>query len=405
MIQRIIKLAVVLFILVNCENEPEVKEFPVLKTLNPKNIDETGATFRGELVLKGKNKTTSYGFIWSMEEPRINTSKKIVLGGELSEGVFETRIDSLLAKGFEYKIRTFATYEDKTIYGNTVTFACEGSTKSLWSKELSGISLGGWGKPYGWSDDKNGYVIFQYAKVFKFDPEKVQFLRIADFPESGNTGTKYTSIAKDKIQYIFNSTDKNLYQLKDRAWSIKSKTPLYFYTSPYYHCYSTLNEIFILSSAESYSYDPEKSLWQTKSKVPAKNYSIGGAYLNGFVYIMDNEKIIRKYNPQEDSWQYISTFPVNFSEGLMFYEYYIGEIIGFSHDNNLYYGFCYDDEKEIDETIWKFNIATNTWKEIQTFPIDLAPGNIFYFYLNEKLYIGHGIKGIYTIYSLDLSKI
>lgn len=407
MIRRIITLTIVLFILVSCVKEPEIKEFPLIKTLNPINIDETGATFRGELVLEGKNKTTSYGFIWSIHEPNIKTSYKIVLGRELFEGIFETRIDSLLAKGFEYKIRTFATYDDKTVYGNTVTFASKGSEKSLWSKELTGISLEGWGTPYGWSDEENGYVIFQNAKAYKFDPEKVQFSRIVDFPESGNSGTRYTSIAIDNIQYVFSDIDKNLYQFDGEAWSVKSNTPFYYGSFVgYYHGYSTLNQIFLLSSAQSFSYNPETNLWQTKSAMPAQNFSIGGTDLNGFAYVMDCGKKIRKYNPQEDTWQYISTFPGNFPEGSVQFNRYDGKIIGFSHDNNVYFGFSHDNYvDEIEESIWGFNLSTNSWKEIETFPNDLTSGNTFYFFLKGKLYIGHGYSGNYDIYLLDTSKL
>lgn len=407
MIQRIISLAIISFFLVSCEKEPDIKEFPILTTLNPINIDETGVTFRGELVQEGKNKTTSYGFTWSIQEPNIKTSEKIVIGNELSQGIFETRIDSLLAKGFEYKIRTFATYNDKTVYGNTVTFVSKGSEKSLWSKELSGISLEGWGTPYGWSDEENGYVIFQNAKVYRFDSEKGLFSPVADFPESGNSGTKYTSIGINNIQYVFSDIDKNLYQLKSGVWSIKTNTPFYYgYFGGYYHGYSTLNQIFLLSSTQSFNYNPETSLWQTKSAMPAQNFTIGGTDLNGFAYVMDCGKNIKKYNPQEDTWQNITTFPGSFPEGSVHFNRYDGKIIGFSHDNNVYFGFSHDDYvADIVESIWGFNLSTNSWEEIEAFPKDLTSDDIFYFFLKGKLYIGHGNSGHYEIYSLDTSKL
>jgi hypothetical protein len=395
MIRRINTLTIVLLILASCDKEPEIKEFPLIKTLIPINIDETGATFRGELVLEGKKRTTSYGFTWSIQEPNVKASNKIILGRELSEGIFESRIDSLLGKGFEYKIRTFATYDDKTVYGNTVTFESKGSEKSIWSKELSDVPLEGWGRPYGWSDGENGYVIFQNAIVYRFDPVNISFARTGDFPISGNTGTTYTSIGVDNIQYVFSDHNRNLYQLDRGVWSVKTNTPFsYGYFGGYYHGYATLNQIFLLSSTQSFSYNLLTHLWQTKSAMPAQNYSIGGTDLNGFAYLMDYGKNIIKYDPEENTWQYISKFPANFS---------FGKLIGFSHENTIFFGFCYD--RNIEENFWGYNLTTNSWKEIELFPIDFDSGKIFHFYLKGKLYIGHSKTGIYDIYSLDTSKL
>lgn len=413
MIQRIIILGIIIFFLVSCEKAPEIKEFPIITTLNPANIDETGATFRGEIVKKGKNKTTSYGFTWSIQDPNINTSEKIVLGSQLAEGIFETRIISSLPKGFEFKIRAFATYNDKTVYGNMVTLLSKGDEKSIWSKELESIKLDGWGTPYGWSDGENGYVIFQSGNVYKFDPEKRLFSKVVDFPVSGNSGTKFTSIGIDNIQYVLSDINKNLYKLEGGVWSIKSNNPFYYgQYDTYYHGYSTLNQIFLLSSSQSFSYNPETSLWQPESVMPASCISIGGTDLNGFAYVMDARKNIRKYNPQENNWQYISTFPGSFPNGAVYFDdYYHRKLIGFSHDNSIFFGFMHEDASNLKESIWSFNLTTNSWKELEAFPEKLDFGEIFSFYLKGKLYIGYGnitnflISGPYTLYSLNTSRL
>lgn len=144
-------------------------------------------------------------------------------------------------------------------------------------------------------------------------------------------------------------------------------------------------------------------MWQTKSKMPAQNYSIGGTELNGSAYVMDCGKTIRKYNPQEDTWLPISTFPGSFPEGSVYYNRYEGKMIGFSHENTIFFGFCYDDN--IEENIYGFNLTTSSWKELEPFPLELNSGEIFYFYLKEKLYICHRNLGYYDIYSLDTSKL
>lgn len=396
MIQKIFSLAIILLILVGCENEPDVKEFPVITTLSPINLDETGVTFRGKLIVEGQNKATSYGFTWSTQDPNIKTTQKIVLGTVLQEGVFEARIDSLIAKGFEYKIRAFATYKDKTVYGNIVTFVSRGSKKTVWSRELSDVTFQGWGSPTGWSDGKNGYVVFQNSNVYKFDSEKKQFSKVANFPVSGSTGTSYTAVGINDIQYVLSNNDKKLYQLMNGAWSVKSDTPFYYgYFAGYYHGYSTLNKIFLLSSAQSFSYSPEINLWQIKAIMPTDRYSVGGTDLNGIAYVMDREKKIRKYDPQQNNWQDVTTFPGNLPNE---------KIIGFSHGNKLYFGFNYEGD-DIVESIWSFNLSTNSWKEIETFPIDLTTGYVFYFFLNDKLYVGYGNSSNYEMFSLDTTKL
>jgi hypothetical protein len=407
MIQKIISIVIVSLILFSCEEEPDIKEFPIITTLSPQNIDESGATFRGEFVYDGKNEITSYGFTWDGVEPNIKTSEKIVLGTQPSKGIFETRINSHLGKGFEYKIRAFATYNDKTVYGNTVTILSKGSEKSIWSKELTGITLQGWGDTYGFSDGEDGYVIFQDGKSYRFEPSEGKFYAIADFPKSGNSGTQYTSVCVDNIQYVFSSINQYLYKLERGLWNIKTKTPFnYGNTYGYSHGYTTQNKIYLLSSSIAYNYNPFNNAWQKLSSIPIYYSSVGGTDLNGYAYLMDNGNYINEYNPQDDTWNRISAYPGTYPEGSILFERYHGNTTGFSHGNTVYFGFCYGEyAKTIGTSIWGYNLPSNTWNKIEAFPEELKSGEIFYFSIKGKLYIGHGIANYFTIYSLDMSKL
>ena len=117
MIRRIITLTVILFTLVNCEKEPEPKEFPIIKTHKPIDIDVAGATFGGELVVNGEYPISRYGFVWGVQE--LDT---VIFAGPIPQSTFQYRANSLFIKNTQYKVRVFAQYNNTTVYGNTVFF-------------------------------------------------------------------------------------------------------------------------------------------------------------------------------------------------------------------------------------------------------------------------------------------
>ncbi|MFD1160832.1 hypothetical protein [Hwangdonia seohaensis] len=402
-----IALIVISLILVNCNKdseEPFLNEEPVIKTLQAISVDATGATFRGELVQKGEAKINAYGFVWSLwdfEEPNVNTSNKITFESDVSTGIFEARIDSLLASGFEYKIKTFASYGTKTIYGNTVSFMSKGSEKSIWSKELSNLNLPGVHVPYGFSDKENGYVLFQDTKTYKYNPNEKVFHQIASFPNpDGSSGTKFTAVHLNDSNYILNDIDTNLYELNENTWSVLSVAPFnYEGFGGYYHGYSNANNILILSSYKSFNYAPETDQWYSKSSLSAEGFSVGGTNLDGIAYIMTSRKKIYSYNSVDDTWDYVTEYP-----GVL-----KSNIIGFSYSNKIYFGFSYLNHEEtpwIDQTFWSFDLTKRSWTQIAPLPKELSTrGTMFFFILKNKLFIGHGVSKYYDLYALDFTKL
>jgi hypothetical protein len=410
MIKKIFSFSLILLLLTGCDKVPETWDFPIIKTLNPVDVTSDGATFRCELIQEGKINTASYGFIWGIKEDAATKFHKINLGSEIPADGFKARVDSSLSEGFEYYIRAFATFGDKTVYGNTVSLISKGCKLSGWCRELSDIKLEGESTiPYGWSDGTNGYVIFQNKAVYRYDTDSKSFERIANFPLSGNSGTRFSAVGIGNIQYVFSDMDKNLYKMDDGKWSVESSMPFYYGSfGGYYHGYSYSNQVYLLSSYLSYAYKPDNKYWQSRSIMPASYYSVGGTELNGYAYLMDCTKKIIKYNPQDNTWEYISTFPGTFPASAYYFSRYDGKIIGFSQNNTIYFGFCFDEDASmnwIEKSMWEYNLTSNTWRKIEDFPQDLSHGRVFYFTLKGKLYIGHEDSNIYSLYSLDLSKL
>jgi len=115
------------------KEEPYAREFSIIKTLDVTDVNSSGATFNGEVVIKGtKQKNTYYGFVWDdagkVSEPRISetyyiTGSPHVAGQFINSTSFKIKISSLI-KGNEYYVRVFANSDNTIVYGNIVNFIC-----------------------------------------------------------------------------------------------------------------------------------------------------------------------------------------------------------------------------------------------------------------------------------------
>lgn len=112
----------------DCEEKPEPRTYPRLKTLPVSNISEEGATFNADLYSLGTEEITEYGFVWGAHSSlSINSDDKVLLGIPQGEGIFNAEIKTTLAEGMEYTVRSFANSEGHTVYGPEVKFVSLGS--------------------------------------------------------------------------------------------------------------------------------------------------------------------------------------------------------------------------------------------------------------------------------------
>ncbi len=384
--------------LFGCQTEtPDSREFPIIRTLEVVDIDSTGATFQGELVKKGTRTTTSYGFVWDANEPDIDSSYTVILGEVFNSSVFKIRIDHSLAKGLEYKVRAFATQESKRIYGNTVKIKSEGSAKSAWSLEKTGIQLDGQGATYGTSTDVAGFIIFHVWGVYFYSPDKNEFFKSTNFPLIGDSGRQFTVVSIGNIQYLFNNTDSNIYTFQSDSWTKLTAAPFYYGDHTNYHGFSISDDIFFLSSSLSYKYNIKTNVWQHLANIPVvfPEHSVGGTNINNKAYIITSGKSVWEYNTDNDTWINKTSYPGTVYDKMM----------SFSYNGKLYFGLSYHSHSEyynwFDRELWVYDPILNIWSRTQQFPMDLIYGNIFFFCVKNKLYIGHQTDKTYSIWKFD----
>lgn len=373
----------------SCEEAiPETRSFPIIRTLVPKNIDSSGATFQGELITAGKSATTSYGFIWDTVEPDLETSNKIELGTAVPEGEFEKRIESLLAKDVEYKVRAYAVQNGKAIYSNTISFTSLGSKASTWGIEAKVTGAMGGFSAIGGTDEQYGYIIYQLGECFRYDPVKETISSIQNYPAAFNSGSQFATCSYNGVLYVFGS-NSNLYKYDNNAWSLVSPLPFNFTNfGGYYHAFSNNGFIYIISSYQSYAYDVANNFWYPLPPDPVSDtYSIAGAFHQGKGYLLMKNKTFWEYDIATGIWTEKKEYPGINEDRLVTY----------ARDSKLYFGLQQHPE------FWTYNTSVNEWQSAEKFPGSLEDvGRQFHFVINNKLYYGiDEYVGDYTIWSFE----
>lgn len=396
--------SILLITLIACERQlPEPQAFPILRTLEVSNLDGSGASFKAEILRHGSTETTSYGFIWSTVDPKINSSSsKVVIGEKLVGESFEKRIDYSIAEGMGYYMRAFATYGDNVVYGNIVTFNGMGSNKSQWKRLVTEVALSEGSEPYGSAFGENGFVLFHDANFFIFDPVAVSFSRARNFPLHASLGMRYLATSHNNAQLWFATMNGNIYRFGNGEWSLYGNWPL-FGNWPYnynsygmFHLHKSLDKIFVLNPRLSWQYDPVIPEWVVKSRIPDESdplTSVSGASLGEKAYILNSDKRLWEYDVTTDRWIHKSVFPGELRD----------RIVSFAHAGKIYFGLAYfdlHDDDWMDNRFWSYDPSLDKWELQELFPAFFEPGYVFYFTIKGKLYIGIGFED-YSIWQFD----
>jgi hypothetical protein len=129
-LRRIFLFFTLLIALLGCEKDNEFADrgYPRINTLPVTDISEQGANFHGEFTRTGDFHVKRYGFLWSTyNNIRISNSNMYIFSNKDEKAGFSVNINTSLAPGKKYYVRSFAETDDYLIYGPMVSFESQGS--------------------------------------------------------------------------------------------------------------------------------------------------------------------------------------------------------------------------------------------------------------------------------------
>ncbi len=385
-----------IIILVGCNAEPSLHEFPIIETLTPTIVDSTGATFHGRLIKQGTDLISSYGFVWGIADVHQSIADSIILGSGIDEIDFGKRIDFSLSKGFNYYVRIFARYRQKIIYGNPQYFISKGSTKCPWEL-VKNVYLDGYFNSIGSSDNNYGHILFQNSSHYIYNPQTNEFTKSVKTPIDGNSGTLECSVNVGNALYLFSSETTNLYKLENNTWSIESQRP-FGYDSFWSFSFSLSDSLIYFLSSNLYAYNLKTKRWSQKA-----SYNWGGiegcTTLNKKLYTMNFGKEIYEYDPTTNLWLKITSYPGKLRNRIITFSYGTKIYIGLAHDG------AYSEDNWFEKEIWSYDIGNRVWKRCNDFPYLLTDGahDLFFFNYQNSLYFGYGTSS-YTVWKFDVTK-
>jgi hypothetical protein len=389
-------LSLLLPVFYGCEKPvPDMKEFPILRTLSVTDNDSTGVTFTGEFLTDGGSPVTSYGFVWDSENPLIGRSDTVVLGQKYHPGVFKTRIDRSLAAGVDYQVRAYALTADLTVYGDSLSFRSRGSRHGKWSLETSFLSEG-ISDGFGCTLDNTGYMAFCWSQFYAYNPQESAVKKLNSIPIPTTASTRVLPVTAGKTLYLFTEYSNNLLKYEGGNWIVQSILPFgYWKFGGYYHAMAVSDTIYILSTYVSYMYDIKNNKWTAKEPLLL---NMGGSSVMGVsngrkAYLVTLYGGFFEYDTATDTWTKLPVFPGDVKE----------EFVSSSLYNKLYFGFSKTkDSNESGRMLWCYDIIQGTWQPGDSFPV-VPPleYDLFGFTIGNKLYIGIGAPYSYWIWKYD----
>ncbi len=130
-----------LFLMISCtEDELRVKPYPLVETLEIKNVRTTGATFEAKIDNMEDFKIIEHGFVWRQkvlqtidENPRLGNSNQRISNEPILNNKFSEEIVSTLVNGLTYSVRAFVRTEDFLVYGKNQEFRSLGSSPPIFN--------------------------------------------------------------------------------------------------------------------------------------------------------------------------------------------------------------------------------------------------------------------------------
>ncbi len=164
-------------ILISCIDEEEIdRSYPTIVTNPVTEILPSGATFSGKIESSSLNEISEYGFVWGQDDKLLPENSFSLKFGKPLTNIITTKIKSSLVAQKIYYARFYIKTDDKTIYGNLVTFKSLGSEGPI----ITALS-----PPSGVLGDTviirgRNFVAQEEKNVVKFGSQEVSILSLTD---------------------------------------------------------------------------------------------------------------------------------------------------------------------------------------------------------------------------------
>lgn len=132
-----ISLLFIIFFLCLGSCEEKKNDFPIIYTGKVTSITPEGATFNGRVIMPETNDDVEIGFCWSTNSsPKPDSDYQIIIENIDREGIFSYSVDYALIGGKKYYVRSYVTYNDITLFGETIEFTSLGAASPLISNVI-----------------------------------------------------------------------------------------------------------------------------------------------------------------------------------------------------------------------------------------------------------------------------
>jgi hypothetical protein len=408
----------IVLVLIGCEETVVQQDFPILTDCELVSNDPSGTVLKVNTLETGKYSTDSYGFVWDVNDPpTLEKSNKVEIGTNISQGTYEAKIEDPLNKGFTYYMRSYATYvtegTQRVVYSNGINIKSTVDNRH-WGLLMDSIQILEAGNSGIFSLYSGGYDAYGYvascatgsvdAKLYTYNPKNNTF---SDYKLLGyfdlfsyferTEGSLYTaghtyweednSIIMKLTNTNYAPIDNPTIPLNESTQGIAYQNKLYFFNPSY---------------LVSYSYDLTNQQQEVVPGLPAGLQPVGKMLIGDKAYVIAESGDIYVYDFVSTIWTNLTQYPGN----------RLKKFVYFGYNNLIHMGLSYDTSNEAFQDFWSYDTTLGQWKELEPFPKRLENGKMFFFFSDDKLFLGHGISmGVkynnrhkFKLYSYDPKK-
>jgi N-acetylneuraminic acid mutarotase len=384
---NIIIAAIILFLVSNCEKEAVIrsKSYPFLLTVPPIPGND-GTEFLADITDLGQQDILKYGFVWSNKpNPTIQNNCKL-FEDKPTKGIYSYKVQSGLAKGETYYVRAYIRTTQHDIYGNEKSFISLGSLSPILhsvspNKGYANTKVVIEGKNFGTNihditvkfgdvlaeiDSVTDTFISVKSPLIKEDKTVSITVEVADMTAESEDTYKVFFAWKYMSDYPgLGNHSASYFSLNGKGYMIGG---LEYDSNAYTNGPVTQN---------FWEFDPSRNSWTLKNPFSLTVENNITCVVNNKGYLL-SDNTFYKYDEQNDSWEYETTFPGN-----------CRRLSCFVLDDDIFIGTGINVNNNYSSDFYKYNVNTKVWSKVAPFP-GPPRNDARSFSLNGKGYIALG---------------